>query len=403
MLRLAFRNLFRQKARTAMTLAAVTLGVVGVIVSGGFVEDIFFQLREVTIHSRLGHLQVFREGYHAFHHRDPFGYLIEEPVPLVAELRAEPGVTSVMQRVNLSGLLSNGRTDLPVVGEGVEPGPEAELASFLYLVAGRQLGPEDPYGVLVGEGVAHSLQLTPGDYVTLMANTREGSLNTVELQVVGVFRTFSRDFDMRAVRLPLGTAQDLLATPAIHSVVLSLGLTEATDQVAARLRTALGPRGFSVMTWLELDDFYPKTVSLYRRQFGVLQGIILAIVLLSVTNSVSMTAYERVGEFGTLRALGRRSAHVFRMVVLENALIGAGGVVLGLALGTGLAALASTVGIPMPPPPNANMGYTAHVRTVPHVLALAAAIGFLAAVLAAVLAGRGASRVSIPDALRQNV
>src|SRR5690606_9961730 len=118
-------------------------------------------------------------------------------------------------------------------------------------------------------------------------------------------------------------------------------------------------------TWLELDDFYPKAVELYRSQFGFLQGIILGIVLLSVANSVSMTANERVGEFGTLRAIGHTARYVYRLLIVENTILGLFGATLGVAVGVGLAWAISRVGIPMPPPPNANTGYTAYIAIVP--------------------------------------
>lgn len=162
-------------------------------------------------------------------------------------------------------------------------------------------------------------------------------------------------------------------------------------------------RGFEVKTWFELDDFYAKTVELYQVQLGVLQFTILVVVLLSVANSVNMTAYERVGEFGTLKALGTRSWQISLLIVLENALLGLIGACLGVVLGVVLALGLSAIGIPMPPPPNSNVGYTAYIRIVPSVLALSFIIGFLATVLSSLLPARGVARIPVVDALRQNV
>ena len=287
MLKLALRNLFRQKARTAMTLLVIVFGVAGIILSGGFVEDIFIQLRDATIHSRLGHIQVYDKGYYELGRRDPYRYMIEEPGELSSQLQHWPAVVQVMQRVNFSGLLNNGNTDLPIIGEGVEPAKEARLGSFFFIVEGRQLSPDDANGVLLGEGVARSLNLGPGNYTTLLVNTPDGALNSLELEVIGVFRTFSKEYDDRAVRIPLDAAKQLLDTSNVHSLVLHLDSAAAVDTTAAALRRGLEGWGYEVWTWLELDDFYQKTVDLYKRQFGVLQLIILLIVLLSVMNSPS--------------------------------------------------------------------------------------------------------------------
>lgn len=403
MFKLAFRNIFRNRLRTALTLAAIVCGVAAIIISGGFIEDVFVQLREATIHSRLGHAQVYRAGYLEYGRREPAHYLIAQPQQVIDSIRSIPHVQEVMTRVNFSGLANNGRADLPVIGEGVEPDKEARLGTATTFVAGHTLQDADPFGAIVGEGVASALQIKPGSLLNLTVNTPEGALNTLEFKVVGIFRTFSKDYDDRAVRISQIAAQELLYTQAIHSVVVSLDDTRHTDAVVAALKLKLGKLGFEVKPWHELADFYNKTVALYKRQFGALQFIILLMLVLSVASTVNMVVYERTGEFGTLLALGMRRRQIFRLVMLENALLGLVGAALGVAAGLALAAVISGIGLPMPPPPGANAAYTASIRVVPWILAAAAMTGALAAMVAAVLPGRRASRLAVVDALRQNI
>lgn len=113
MWKLAWRNVFRHKVRTAMTLLVVVTGVVGLILSGGFVHDIFVQLAEVLIHSQSGHVQVSRKGYFESGMRSPDKFLIEEPESLRTTVATIPGVQDAMGRLYFSGLLNNGRSDLP--------------------------------------------------------------------------------------------------------------------------------------------------------------------------------------------------------------------------------------------------------------------------------------------------
>ena len=403
MLKLAFRNIFRNRSRTALTLAAITTGVTAIIVSGGFVEDTFVQLRESTIHSRLGHLQVFRQGYLEYGQRDPARYLIDQPEQVIAALRPIPHVKEVMARLNFSGLANNGQADLPILGEGVEPGKETRLGTATTQVAGRALQDSDAYGVAIGEGVATALQVKPGSYLTLMISTPEGALNTLEFQVVGVFRTFSKDYDDRAIRIPLAAAQELLFTPSVHSLVVLLDDTDATDKVVGTVKGLLGKQGYEVKPWHELADFYSKTVALYKRQFGALQFIILVMLVLSVASTINMAVFERTGEFGTLLAIGLRRREIFKLVLVENLILGCLGGLLGVLVGVILAGIVSGIGIPMPPPPGSNIGYIAYIRLVPWVLIAAAVIGTLAALVAAVLPGRRASRLPVVEALRHNI
>ncbi len=399
--KLALRNIFRQKLRTAMTLGAIVFGVAGLILSGGFVQDIFVQLREAIIHSQTGHIQVFRKGFLERGARQPHAFLIEDPATLAQRIQTLPDVKEVAARLSFSGLLNNGRRDLAIIGEGVEPDKEARIGTFLSLTAGRQLSDADTFGMVIGQGVAHSLSLQPGDRVTLVMNTIEGALNTLDFEVVGVFQSFSKEFDARAVRIPLAAAQELMLTNGANVLVATLHRTEDTDRVVEQIRSSIDADAFEAQGWSTLADFYEKTVDLYDRQFGVLQLIILFMVLLSVVNSVNMTAFERLAEFGTLQALGNRKRDVFRLLIVENVVLGLIGAALGVLVGSILAIVISAIGIPMPPPPNANVGYTAVIRLLPSTVMSAFLIGFFATALAAIFPARRVSGTSIVDALRQ--
>jgi putative ABC transport system permease protein len=268
---------------------------------------------------------------------------------------------------------------------------------------GRQLRDEDQYGILLGYGLAKALKLSPGDRATLLLSTTDGALNTLDFEVVGIFQSFSQDYDARAVKITLAAAQELLNTQGANVLVVSLQNTGDTEKVAATLRERSVWRDMEVRTWEELNQFYRATVDLYDRQFGVLQLIILLMVILGVINAINMSVFERVGEFGTMRAVGNRGQQVFLLVVVEGGLLGLIGAGIGVVLGIGLAMAISAVGIPMPPPPNSNLGYTAYIRIVPSVVASALVIGFVAATLASVLPALRVSRIPIAEALRQNV
>lgn len=403
MWKLALRNVFRHKLRTAMTLMVIVIGTTGLNLSGGFVHDIFRQLAELLIHSQSGHLQIALQGYFASGTRSPERFLIEDPQPLRRAIAGIAGVRAVMGRLYLTGLLNNGRSDLPVVGEGVEPEGERILGTSLVITDGRALEPGDQYGIMIGHGLAQALKLAPGDWTTLVLHTPDGALNSMEFQVVGVFQTFSKEYDARAIRIPLPAAQDLLTIQGVNTLVVLLDQTADTARVAAALRARPELAGAELSTWLELNEFYTQTVEMYDAQFGVLRIIILIMVLLSVANSVNMSIYERVGEFGTMMALGNRSGRVFALILAENLVIGAIGAMIGTLLSLALAAAISHVGIPMPPPPTSDLPYTARITLTPAVVAGPFAIGVLATVAAALLPAIRLRRIPVVDALRQSI
>jgi putative ABC transport system permease protein len=402
LLRLAVRNVLRQRARSAVTLAAIIVGVAALVLSSGFIADIFIQLGEAMIRSQFGHVQVSRRGFHEMGARAPEKYLIDDPASLRQILAAQAGVDDVLARISFSGLANNGRADVPIIGEGVEPDRERRLGTYVRIVAGRSPTDADRHGALLGAGVARALGVAPGDPLTLVVSTAGGAMNTLDVEVVGVFQSFSKDFDARAVRIGLEAAQTLLDTNSVNTLVLSLHSTTGTRAAAEALRQRLDAGQFEVKAWYELSDFYEKTVDLYGRQFGVLRLIILFMVLLSVSSSVNMTVMERLGEFGTMRALGNRGRMTFGLIAVEGLVLGVAGSLAGAALGVLLAVLISAIGIPMPPPPNSDLGYTARIQIVPSEVVLAMAVGAIATVLGAMLPARRVLRTPIVDALRQN-
>lgn len=401
---LALRNIFRQQARSAATLAAIAIGVAGLILAGGFVQDIFIQLGEAIIHSQTGHIQITRQGYRDGKNRAPEQYLIENSEQLkIGIKKSAPSTTLSMARLGFSGILNNGKRDLGIIGEGIEPNAEAGIATFMRFVEGRALKNTDQDGIVVGQGVAKSLGLKVGDRVTLVMTLSAGAVNTLDFELVGIFQSFSREFDARAVRIPLDAAKSLMDTPAAHLIVAMLEHTEDTPAAVSALKQKYSKDGYEITAWNELSDFYEKTVELYDRQFGVLRLIILIMVLLSVVNSVNMTLFERTKEFGTMLAVGNRSTTVFRLIMAESLCLGLLGAGLGMAAGCISAIGISAIGIPMPPPPNANLGYTALIRIVPATVLTAGVIGFAAAILATILPARRAARLEIVDALRHGV
>lgn len=403
MLKLAFRNIFRNPLRTSLTLAAIITGVITIIISGGFIEDIFVQLRESTIHSHLGHIQIFQHGYQEYGRREPSRYMIHQPDNIKDTVSHISHVRAVMARINFTGLAHNGHADLPIIGEGIEPDKEAKLGSAITMIAGRFLQDSDQFGAIIGEGIASALNLHPGDYITLMTNTLDGALNTQECEIVGIFRTFSKEYDERAIRIQLPAAQELLDTGAVHVIVALLDNTDSTDRVISEIAATPAAKNHEIKAWWELADFYQKTEALYRRQFGALQVIIFTMLILSVASTVNMTVYERTGEFGTMLALGSRQRQVFTLVLLENTLLGLFGSLLGMIIGTILASIISGIGIAMPPPPGSNIGYIASIQLVTWVLITAMLTGIFASTTAAILPARRASKLQITDALRYNI
>jgi len=401
--RLAMRNVVRQRGRSASAAAAVAFGVVSVLLASGFIESILRGMREATIESHLGHIQVRSQKAEG---AGPEGgserHLLSDDLPLLQLIDGHPGVLTAGRRIRFSGLLSISDNTVSYVGEGVEPEREVQLSASLQLVHGENLSPAEPRGVILGAGLAANIGAHVGDTVVLMATTASGGVNAVECRVRGLFTTVSKAYDDAALRVPLAAAQELLKVDGFHSLVILLKDTDSTAAVLESLRSDPAGQGLTFTPWYELADMYNKTAVLFRKQLGVLKAIVAAIIVLSISNTMMRVIMERTGEVGTAMALGLRRRGVLAMFVVEGLILGLIGGLLGLALGAGLAWAISAVGIPMPPPPGMARGYTAQIAVSATLAAEALLLALATALAASVYPAWKASRLPIVDALRHN-
>ena len=385
-----------------MTLSAIAFSTIVLVLAAGFIEWIFMDLRRATIETGLGHIQVMRHDYLEHGVADPYAYLLPDKAPELSKIEAIPHVRAVGSRLNFSGLLSYQDSTLSFVGIGVEPKKEEVVSRNLTFVSGSNLVDGVGDEVVVGEGLAANLGLKSGDRVVLLINTSTGSVNAVEATVRGVFSTQVRAFDEVAIRMPIAMARRLLRVSGAHVWVVALDEVNSTDEVAAQLKSSLDASRFDVARWVDLSDFYAKTVTFLSGQLGVMRLLIAVIIVLGVSNMLIMNVLERTGEIGTLMALGIRRRKVVALFLTESFYLGLIGGAVGIVLALVCAKLISSIGVPMPPPPGRTSGYVGAILVTGPILFSAFAVTLITTLLAGLYPARKASRLVIVDALRHN-
>lgn len=396
--RLRFTLAFlREPRRWLMAGLAVAFGTIGVILADGFIERIFIDFREEVVRAHFGHLQIVPVDDAS---TGAGGALVVAQEPARAALdRAFPGAV-LAARMSLVGLASVGERTVSFIAEGVEPDRERTLSSSLVVDRGRMFDRDDAREALVGEGLARNLGVAPGDTLTLLVNTRGGGVNAVDVQVSGIFYTATKAYDDRALRLPLRTAQQLVRSDELAKLVAVLPDSDDARRAVQLLEAELAGQAVRVRHWSELAEFYNKTVELFSRQLDVVRGVIIAIVLLSVANTMARNVMERTAEIGTMMALGRRRVAVARVFLAEGLAIGVVGGLAGLVAGWGLAIAISAIGIPMPAPPGMARGFIGGVAFTADIALIAFAVAVFTSVAASVLPAIRAARLDVVDALR---
>jgi putative ABC transport system permease protein len=400
--RLARRNLLRQPRRTAIALSSILFGVLALLLSCGFIEWIFWAMRDATIHSRLGHIQIATAGFFSGSNDDPSSFILPIETSELAQIATIPQVRVVTPRLAFSGLASSGESTVSYIGEGVDPEMEQTVSRLLHIVKGQGLSSSDPKGIILGQGLAEILGVNVGDPIVLLVNTPSGGINAVEGKVRGSFYTVSKQFDDSALRAPIKLARELLRVSGSHTWILLLNDSDETEKVAARLKHELSNAKYSleIRRWNELADFYNKTVTLYSRQMNIVKLIIGLVIILSIANTMTMNVLERTGEIGTLMALGNKSKQILRLFITEGLLLGLIGGTAGTLIGIGMASAISYIGIPMPPA--MSTGFTGEIRVTSGLAAQAFILAILTAAIASVYPAWKASKLKIVDALRYN-
>jgi putative ABC transport system permease protein len=401
---LAVRNVFRNRRRTLITLGAMAFGAAAIIVFGGFVHSIYVGVRESTIRSQVGHLQLYRRGFSERGHVAPYDYLIADYPALRAELARMEHVRTVTARLGFSGLVSTGDTTTSFVGLGVEPDGERPLASLAVIADGQDLARDTPRGIVAGVGLARAVGVRPGDDVTLLTTTRGGAINALAVTLRGTWESSEKAYDDRFLRASLPEVQRLLDVEPgeVQSIVLLLDRTEHTALVHERVAALIAARGLDleVKTWEDLALRYHQVRELFGRIFGVLTLIVGVMVVFGITNTMTMAIFERTREIGTIMALGTRRRRVVGMFVLEGMTLGLLGGVAGIALGIALATAVSAIGIELPPPPGSTRGFTVQILVVPAVLLDAFRLSIVTATLASLYPAWRAARLDVVEALR---
>ena len=393
MVRLAVRNIFRNRRRSLMTAALVAMGSLALLVFGGFVTNIFAGL-ETGIVQNGGHLTVYRSGYFLFGPGNPAAYGIDDHETLMHEIEADPvlhGMTRVITTsqslVGIAGNFSGGTSaSKTFFGVGLIGADRERMHTWNDYGAGRVYPPDDrlldPTAArgVIGRGVARMLglcaqlhvpncpapearpapegttaPLDPGlaelalgeqgpapdanaaPRIDLLSATANGAPNIVGLEVADVDIQSVKEIDDNYIAMPLALAQQLVYGRGTHKVTaITLQLTHTADLPAARARlTALIAEKqlpLEVRDFKEMNPFFTQVVGMFSVIFLFLTIIMGVIVLFAVVNTMTMNVMERTNEIGTVRAMGVRRSGIRRLFLLEGALLGGMGATFGVVL-----------------------------------------------------------------------
>lgn len=327
---LAYRDLGRNRRRTALTVLSIVIGLALLILMSSFIAGVFDSALSSAIALDTGHVQVRAESYEMRKTSLEWRDLLDNGDELLASAAQAEGVTAAAPVLWASGFMNTAGDSIGVRVTGIDPASSFHDPIRQGLVAGEYLTADDRDGILIGRKLAEELGIGAGARVSLLVGTSDGAMDEDIFTVRGVFSTGLVIYDSNTVYLPLSKAQAITnAGDRLSAVILLTETADMAQPVAAALR---GP-GRSVVTWKELNQLVLVAIQQANTVYPFIYGIVIIIVAVIIANTLLMSVFERTRELGILAALGMKGREIMTMILLEAGVLGLLGALLGILVG----------------------------------------------------------------------
>lgn len=329
-LKMAFRDLGRNRRRSFFSALAVGAGLALLILMASVIEGEMGSAIESAIQLQSGHIQIRAATYDENKSSLKWQDLVADPDQIAGQIAALDQVKTATPRLYASGFLSSGTQSASARITGIDPLSAASDPYRKGVISGEYLSPDDREAILIGRPMAEKLSLNVGDRVGLSLNTADGDVQDQTFIVKGIYTTNTYGFDSATVFLPLAKAQAITRTENHASTIfVLLNDTALTESVVS----ALNVSNLEVKTWRDLNALFVEYETMAESYIGIFYMIILAISASVIINTLIMSVYERTREIGILSAIGMRGNRIMMLFLAESSMLAIGGVLMGLVIG----------------------------------------------------------------------
>jgi putative ABC transport system permease protein len=344
LVRMAWRNVWRNKRRTLIALVAIALGLVFLAFMDGSIAGFQQAIFGNAVRLQGGNVQVHAPGYREKAKRLPVLPLVDADA-VVQAARTQSQVVAASRRINTGGFVSSREATMPVMISGIEPELEAPVGLLAQNMArGRYLAADDQDLILIGQAMAARLKVGLGDRITLLGRATHEQMRRRTMTVVGVYDLGLPEAEKQMVYISLAEAQTLfdLRDQATEVVVALQSVGQETAVVTA-LQAALP--AYEVASWQELNPEMNQSLQVDKQVMSIFGLVVLLIAGVGILNLMLMAVFERTREIGLLAAMGLKRHEILGLFLLEGVLIGLLGSLVGCVLGGLVVVVIGQVGI----------------------------------------------------------
>ena len=346
-LKIAFRNIFRQKRRTILTALALIVGFTLSSVFIGWSDGAYGNIIAMFTRNRIGHIQVHREGYLD---KPSLYKTISEYLAVGKAIQTIAGVEAWTPRVFGAGLGSVDEKSTTVQIFGVDVARETKATQFgKKVIEGRVLDKTPSHEAVIGKGLATTLSATLGSEIVIFSQGADGSIANDVYTIVGIVESGDDTTDRMTCYLNLKDAQELFVLEGrIHEIVVTVSRVNQVAKITRAIDTRLNDSTLHIAPWQEVAKSFYRAMQADKQGDSVGRIVIMLIVAIGVLNTVLMSVLERTREYGVLKAVGTKPTQIFRLVICEVFIIALGSICVGALLGVLTNYLLSIYGIKLP-------------------------------------------------------
>ncbi len=328
--KIAWRNLLRNKRRSLIVLTSIVVGAAALVMTDSIGRGFSKQMLHTQIQSHVSHIQIHKKGFNENANVHKFIPNAEEVEKTLKETNF---VERYSKRTKCFGLLSSANASAGTAIIGVQPKKESQITNInqsivkgSYLTGGER-------EIVIGCKMAEKLEVRVGDKVVAIASDIDGNVSNALFKVTGIFKTGNGEFDRAYIYSSLETAQEMLGIKnKVHEFAIITNDENKTLDYKRELAEKNG-EDKEVLAYQELLPIAVSYLKIYDQTIIIIYVLIAIAVMFGVINTMLMSVFERVQEFGVIMSIGMNTKKVFLMVLEEALVLGSFGTLIGFAIG----------------------------------------------------------------------
>lgn len=328
-IQIAWRNIWRNPRRTAVIMTAIIIGIWSMIFLGSIMRGMEYNMIKNGISTLTGNIQIHQKDYR----NDPtIENSMSDPIYLETVLTdVLPEVVKWTSRIRVNAIASNARHSSGITLVGINPIKEGRVSFIEQSINnGNYLDPENMQGIVIGQALLEKFETKIGHKLILMSQDTDGEIASRSFRIIGTFRSELQATEKQFVFITITAARQMLKlSKGISEISIVLDDNIDEDHLADRLKAKLDANEYQVETWQDILPILKAYMEL-SNGFILIWFIVVFIAMgFGIVNTTLMAVFERMREFGLLKALGMKPWWIIRDVLLESFLL----LVIGISIG----------------------------------------------------------------------